>query len=205
MNWILTRSGKRIDLEQPQAIDICLDDISHHLALINRFAGATLCPYSVAQHSLFVADICEQHLGMTDPCGLLAALMHDAHEAYIGDISSPMKRALGDRMSFVEARHERAVQDRYGLRTPTAGYHDTIRRADLMALATEKRDLMPRVGPSWDVLTEIDPVGNVNLLERVGMAWDDWRQAFCDRFHEYNLARVQRAGAMAGQVSESFV
>lgn len=83
MAKMLTVSGKRIDLLNPDMSQIDIEDIAHHLALINRFTGATAVPYSVAQHSCLVAEV----VGFE-------GLMHDAHEAYIQDISTPVKHAL---------------------------------------------------------------------------------------------------------------
>lgn len=66
---------------------IRIDDISHHLALTVRYNGALPWNYSVAHHSLLVADIVPEELK-------LAALLHDAPEAYTGDLVSPAKKLL---------------------------------------------------------------------------------------------------------------
>ena len=204
MSWLLTASGVPFSIGRANAVDVNLTDVAHHLALINRFCGATTRPYSVAEHSLLVAEICERDFGMTDPSGLLAALMHDAHEAYFGDISTPVKHHLGEEARVLEWSLERAVQDRYGLRTPNVGYRDLIRRADLMALATERRDLMNPNPTPWAVLQGIDPVSWIDLRQRDGMDWTDWREAFKARFGELNLARAVRAGANPVEVIEGF-
>lgn len=191
MTWMITTTGRQFFIAQPEPDAICIDDIAHQLALSNRFNGATYRPYSVAEHSLLVAEIAERDLGLRDPCGVLAALMHDAHEAYFGDVISPVKAALGEAGRFVESRLERAVQRRYGLITPTTAYRELIRRADLMALATERRDLTAPHSTPWSMLTGIEPAGWVNLHDRDAFDWRDWRQAFADRFHELNFRRVQ--------------
>jgi len=67
--------------------DICIEDIAHHLALINRFNGATKRPISVAQHSVYVARLCWDLSWETQ----LQALLHDATEAYLGDITKWLK------------------------------------------------------------------------------------------------------------------
>jgi len=203
MSWILTATGVPFRIGRAHAADVKLADVAHHLALINRFCGAASRPYSVAEHSLLVAEICERELGMSDPSGLLAALMHDAHEAYFGDISTPVKQHLGEEARVLEWSLERAVQERYGLRTANAGYHDQLRRADRMALATERRDLMPAHPTPWAVLHGIEPVGWIDLRQRAGMGWQDWRDAFMARFHELNLARAIRAGANAVDAMEA--
>jgi len=86
MTWMLTKSGRKVDLLNPKPDMICLDDIAYHLARINRFSGATSEPWSVAQHSIFAAALAE-----ADDHGaysVLWTLLHDAHEAYTGDTST---------------------------------------------------------------------------------------------------------------------
>jgi hypothetical protein len=191
MTWSLTFSASRFDLGRPKADDVNLTDISHHLSVINRFSGATIRPYSVAEHSLLVADIAELELRLPR-AGVLAALMHDAHEAYLGDITWPVKQMLGERLQVLEASLERAVQMRYGLRTWAHTYREQIRSADRRALATERRDLMPAHEDPWSVLIGIEPVSWVDLTssERCDRTWQEWRTAFVDRFAELNFGRV---------------
>jgi hypothetical protein len=202
MTWSLTFSASRFDLGRPKADDVNLTDISHHLSVINRFSGATIRPYSVAEHSLLVADIAERELRLPR-AGVLAALMHDAHEAYLGDITWPVKQMLGAHLQILEASLERAVQMRYGLRTWSHTYRDLIRSADRRALATERRDLMPAHDEPWSVLTGVEPVTWVDLTssERCDCTWQEWRTAFVDRFAELNFGRVnehvERHGAAA--------
>ena len=74
---MVTASGNEVDLRYPRTNCITLADISHHLAQINRFTGACRRPYSVAEHSLLVLDICQRTMHM-DVHGWMAALMHDA-------------------------------------------------------------------------------------------------------------------------------
>jgi len=78
--------------------DIHIVHIAHNLSLINRFAGAI--PYSVAEHCLLCSSMVQQLVPELDPTKLatlqLCALLHDAHEAYIGDIIKPVADILGD-------------------------------------------------------------------------------------------------------------
>jgi uncharacterized protein len=79
---------------------------------------------------------------------------------------------------------------------PHAHHHSTIRLADLMALATEWRDLMPAHPAPWAVLDGIEPVGWMRLMapERVAMTWEDWRDRWLDRYHELDFARREALG-----------
>ena len=75
-------SGTIIDLAAPDHRDIHIADIARHLSRINRYTGAV--DYSVAQHSVLLYEM----------LGTREALLHDAHEAYIGDVSTPLKTLL---------------------------------------------------------------------------------------------------------------
>jgi hypothetical protein len=80
-------SGATIDLIDPDWRVIRLDDIGVALARLVRFSGQSPCPLSVARHSIAVA--------LDAPSSLrLAALLHDAHEAFTGDVTRPMRAVL---------------------------------------------------------------------------------------------------------------
>ena len=104
---ILLRSGNYFDLQDPSASRFEVTDIAHALSNICRFTGHTQRFYSVAEHSV----ICSH---MVPPEDAMAALMHDASEAFIGDVSTPLKSLLPDYKS-VERRVEQAVWSRLGL------------------------------------------------------------------------------------------
>lgn len=92
MTWIYTNSGQRVYLDRPDPEVVRLEDIAA-LAHLCRYVGQSPRFYSVAEHSLLVASILPPPLA---PYGLL----HDGHEAYLGDISAPLKRALVFDMSY---------------------------------------------------------------------------------------------------------
>ena len=167
---------------------------AHSLALTNRFNGHTERPYSVAEHSLLVCQAMGTEFAITDPWTLLAALMHDAHEAYTGDLSAPMKQLIGPAWAVEETRIQRSVLKRFNLTTAYAATRQVIHVADMIALATERRDLMPPLGPDWPCLSGVSPLPYVHLLhDRQGMTPSDWKQAFIDKFEELDFARQQRA------------
>jgi uncharacterized protein len=142
-HWIQTFTGLAFDLGDPKPEQVAIEDIAHALAMIPRYAGHCRFHYSVAQHSVMVASI----VAATDPTLTLAALLHDAAEAYLGDWSSPLKALMRDEgpnqlPPKLEARVERVIGERFGV---DLSRNHTIKAADLVALATEKRDLF---GPS---------------------------------------------------------
>jgi len=189
MTWMLTSTGQAVDLRFIGAPDISVLDIAHHLSQINRYTGAARRPYSVAEHSLLVCEILQSECGVRNPRVLLAALMHDAHEAYTSDLSTPMKQVVGEAWRREEARAEYAVQERFGLVSVVAQHRDVLRWADLTALSTERAALMPKAGPAWPATTSHPPIDWWDFDARAKFTWTDWRQAFLDRFAELNYER----------------
>lgn len=189
MTWMLTATGASVDLKWMDGDTISLLDIAHHLAQINRYTGACVRPYSVAEHSLLVVQLLE-HDGYTAPDLLQAALMHDAHEAYTNDLSSPMKEVLGDVWDREEARIQGSVLSRFNLLAATRRWRDVIKRADMVALSTERQQLLPPSGPEWPCMRSHPPARWVDLGARAGFDWADWRQAFIDKFAELQELRA---------------
>lgn len=187
---MVTAMGNEVDLRYPNTITITLGDISHHLAQINRFCGACRRPYSVAEHSLLVLDICQRTMHM-DVHGWMAALMHDAHEAYTNDVSTPAKAEAGEGWRNFEGRMERTVRAAFALHTASHRWAAQIKQADLIALATERAQLLPAAPSLWPCLVHVQPAEWVNLMapERCAMTWADWRQQFKDAADALDYAR----------------
>lgn len=144
MSWILTRSGRQFDLLNPTADMICTHDIAHALARLCRFNGHTHTHYSVAQHSLIVCSLVPQK-------DQLPALIHDATEAYLGDMTRPLK-ALMPEYREIELRVWHAICDFFNIEPILP---ESVIRADMVALATERRDLMPQHPGEWECLKGI--------------------------------------------------
>ena len=129
-------SGRRLDLLDPSPDDIAIEDIAHGLARVARWNGQTRGPhaFSVAQHSVLVADImlaCDAGLSRE---GRLAALLHDAPEYVIGDLISPFKAAIGLDYKAFEERLLAAIHARFRLPHPLlSDLQAAIKRADRIA------------------------------------------------------------------------
>lgn len=189
--------GQEVSLAYPRTDDAAIERIAHHLSTINRFTGGACRPYSVAEHSLLVADIARDHL-MLDAHGQLAALMHDAHEAYTNDQSTPSKHEIGPGWDIFEERFADLVATRFQFRSARLCYQREVRAADRIALATERCQLLPNTQPCgtpstpWPVLARVAPA-SVDLLspERDAMTWRQWRDAFINRFVALDAERRQ--------------
>jgi len=110
-------SGRRLDLLDPSALDIEIEDIAHGLARVARWNGQTSGAhiFSVGQHALLVECIARLREPNLDRRLRLAVLLHDAPEYVIGDMITPFKAVIGDSYRAVEARLHVAVRLRFGL------------------------------------------------------------------------------------------
>jgi len=141
---LLTFTGRTIDMLDPKPSDIVLEDIAHCLAVQARFNGHFAgWHYSVAEHSVHVADLLR---GWGEPTDVQrAGLMHDAAEAYVGDLIGPMKKALralaGGPSGFdeIERRWSLAIGGRFGVALEPMS--DSVKLADLAQFAQEDFEL----------------------------------------------------------------
>lgn len=166
---ILTASGNYFNFIEPAGNAVLVTDIAHALSHVCRFAGHTREFYSVAQHSVLASRI-------VPPEDALAALFHDATEAYIGDVARPLKQLLPD-YKAIEARLQADIFAKLGL---PAELPASVKRADLILLATEQRDLMPAHDDEWALIADVEP-----LAERIE-PWSCWVACtmFLDRYRE---------------------
>ena len=158
--WILTFTGRKFWPLDPRAEDVCIEDIAHALSLKCRFTGHCREFYSVAQHSVLVSHYVADRGG--DAALQLAALLHDAGEAYLPDVARPIK----SRIDVLQIRKGqpgitgtipfRAAEDdlmsviEFALGLESAvSRHRMIKEADVALLLSERRDLMPPEEHCW--------------------------------------------------------
>lgn len=147
--YIQTAFGNRYSLLYPDPDQILLREVAHALSNICRFTGHTREFYSVAQHSVLIARIMRDE--GRDPMTVRAALMHDAHEAFVGDVPTPLKAALrarGPGFDHMETLAKKAISKRF--RTPVQ-LPLAVRQADLRMLMTESAQLLfgGPMGKGW--------------------------------------------------------
>lgn len=137
--WLGTASGNVIDLLDPDPSQFTIEDIATGLSNIARFNGQTNQWYSVAEHSIHVSELLPKHLK-------LQGLLHDATEAYLCDVPSPLKSLLGEAYKAIERRLAGAIGLTLGV--DLINLHESTKRADLTMLFSE-RDMLQPDGPDW--------------------------------------------------------
>ena len=136
--WITTYTGKHFHYLNPTSDEICIMDIAHHLSLLCRFTGACKTFYSVGEHSIRVANILPPRLK-------LAGLLHDAAEAYMNDISRPIK--CTHKLALTEKGILDVISQVFDINCDVP----EVKEADNILLATEGRDLMNNTN-DWEPL-----------------------------------------------------
>lgn len=176
-----TASGVRFDLEQPQAAMVNIDDIAWSLARQSRYLGHTKGePYNVALHSVWVADYLLRRT-CSDRLALLG-LLHDAHEAYCGDIIRPMADALGPTdLPSIKWVIQKAVWEAVGITPPADNEQRLINTADEQALIFEAHRLTYSRGEDWDLPAADGTAVKVPLTLSSG--WKHDYQWFLKHYH----------------------
>lgn len=140
---IETYTGVMFNIVDPDMDDINIEDIAHSLSMQCRFTGHCKEFYSVAEHSVAVADYLIKKYD--DRKLALAGLLHDASEAYLSDLASPLKYQL-EHYDIIEMNLHAHLENRFNidLRDPR------IKEADTALLSQETRQLMFSKGDAWD-------------------------------------------------------
>lgn len=131
-SWFFTFSGTVCDVQNPRRSVVSLVDIAHSLSMQCRFNGHVRQFYSVAQHSVFVSRI-------VPSVWAAEALLHDASEAYLGDIIRPLKQQL-DSYRRLEEIWEIVIGSVFSL-CSDSDVVAAVKLADRIALATERKYL----------------------------------------------------------------
>lgn len=171
-DWIVTYSGKKFWPLEPRPQDIDIVDIAHHLSNICRFTGAVSQFYSVAQHSVLVSKLCDNHP--------LFGLLHDGSEAYLCDVATPVKQSdLFAEYRAAESHLQRMILLHFGIRNGDTP--DEVKSADMAMGIIEGLSFMPKAhGAFWT---------DNAFPHREGMRLAAWspgvaKARFLDRFDE---------------------
>ena len=157
---ILVRSGEYLDPLNPNENRLHLTDIAHGMSNVCRFSGQPVRFYSVAQHTLLVAAL----LSVVDPNAFLTreaqllALFHDASEAYLGDVATPIKQhPAWTTYREYERRLQEVIERKYVLphaRVDLEPFRESVKQADILAFVFEAKHLMGR-DYSWMLMPGI--------------------------------------------------
>ena len=170
--WIQTYTGKKFSFVDPQPESIDIFDIAHSLSNQCRFNGHCKSFYSISQHSMHVSDLCSEKLAGQ-------GFAHDFSEAVLGDVSSPLKSVLeklsDSRYTEFVKKIEKVFAYKFGFPYPL---DREVRYFDLVALATEKRDLMSHEPEPWCKLPPAD------RLEIIPIGVESAKGMFLKRYRE---------------------
>lgn len=202
MTWLQTGSNRAFDLLRPDPAQVDFEvDIPEALARLARYTGHVRPgPYSVAQHCVIGADIV-----FRDTCDREAAaafLLHDAHEAYLGDIATPIALALGlmvaEAGAFAEigpsvfrsalrnlkARLDAAIYGAAGIGAGQVAYADLISDYDLRMLATERVHLLGKSPQPWNA--PVEAARPLRLVGGLGVwPWPKAADEYRERLRRY--------------------
>jgi hypothetical protein len=183
--WMQMASGRAWSLLQPAPEHVHWPDFAESLAKICRFNGHCTHFYSVAQHCCHVADILPPNLR-------LRGLLHDAHEAVTGDTIYPVKMALkvlneADMAAYMEYVNTCAIYTAAGEPIDDHQGDRIVKQADLVMLATERRDVMAPAHLPWDALPDPAP------MRIKPWPWPKAMEEWLDRLNRY-LPHDKRGG-----------
>jgi 5'-nucleotidase len=178
--YLQTVSGRWVNPFDPQPDQLDAGDIARALANQCRFGGHSRVFYSVAQHSVLVSELVEQRGG--DAEDAFAALMHDATEAYLGDMPHPLKHRspLGAAFKAAEMQLGQAIRARFRIKPDV----QEIKRVDSALLATERRAFSAEHW-HWPELDGVEPLE----LELEAWSPDEAAGAFARRYAELDARR----------------
>jgi hypothetical protein len=153
MTWTQTYSGRAVNLLRPQAADIAFEDVAHHLAYAHRFNGAI--EYTNAQHSILVASIVWQVTKSEE--ATIHGLLHDGHEAPMGDVIGPLRAALkvliGDAfkqaLGLITSNIDAAIREAFNLDKPSDEIVRQVVSADQRALFIERAMFLAPPPAPW--------------------------------------------------------
>ena len=168
--WIQTFTGKKFYPAYPRIEDIDIEDIAHSLSMQCRFTGHCKTHYSIAQHSVYVSYFATNKL---------QGLLHDASEAYISDISSPVKRTKYlEQYKVLESIIQKKIYEKFNVDLIDG---DDIKQADMLMLAIETKSLIDNINPDWKFSMETPPFNIIELSPK------EAKKLFLDRFNELIL------------------
>lgn len=155
-DWMQSNYGNKIYPLDPNPDEIHIEDITNCLSKICRYAGHTNEFYSVAEHSTIMARVFPEHAKI--------ALLHDAAEAYFGDLPRPIKSMIPEFKKY-EHKMLNCIFEKFNVGTTVEESADIIEEMDIYMLAMEfyspKVMYNPKVLAPWECIADISPPFNL--------------------------------------------
>lgn len=174
-DWMQTWMGGAFYILDPRASEVHIQDIAHALSMLCRYNGHTSKFYSVAEHSVTLSYA-------VAPGNALAALFHDASEAYLGDMIRPLKR-YDDFYKEVERNLMRVIMNKFHI----THIPQQVKDYDTRILVDERDALMATPPQPWFANENVRPLG----VKIVGYEPRRARTMFLNRYRELEKARVK--------------
>jgi hypothetical protein len=176
---IETFSGRLWDYASPAVHDVELSDVATSLSFTCRYGGFIDRYYSVAEHACYTAQLLTEW--RSDRSVVLAGLHHDTHEAYLGDVPSPLKRLLGDAYVDLARTHDAVIAEWLGI-DPELFSHPDVKTADATLLRWESSFMKYSrgIGEHWG---QADLPRNVPMWFHPGAMPADARERFVSWHH----------------------
>lgn len=162
--------GSMFNFIEPDPAAVTVENIAAALSKQCRFAGHVKRFYSVAEHYVRGSYLC------ADP---LAFLLHDASEAFVVDVPTPLKVLLSG-YAETEGRVQDVIMEKFDVELSQA----CVKHTDLVMLATEKRDLTPPSPYAWAILDGIEPTDRFGNLACQSGRPETWERLYVERFQE---------------------
>jgi hypothetical protein len=224
-NSIETVSGLYVDVANPDPKTILINDVAWATSRLARFAGHTLSEeiWSIAQHAMFVEylvdlvmseDGVQLHWSLTEwlmSKGLVGeyrdgkfskqltrmhALIHDAPEAYLVDMPTPVKRhpLIQAPYKELEGKMEQAILIAFNLPAASKLEHEIVKWADMLALRIETACLIPSRGRGWGIVMPRMNHVDMYLMPKV-KHWKLVCHEFLERYEQLHLELNPHMGA----------
>ena len=170
--YIETYTGKKFYFLNPLCSDIDIIDIAHSLSMQCRYTGHAKEFFSIAEHSILVAELCSDE-------NKLWGLLHDGSEAYLTDVASPIKPFLKNYKKMEKVLMD-AICTKYGLKTSMP---EEVHIADMEVLRSEASKLMTSKGADWKINQNNDsPIIDLNIQ---CMSPFEAKIKFIEKFYDY--------------------
>lgn len=177
-NWIQTFTGKKFFPLDPDPSSIDIKDIAHALSMLCRYVGHVSRFYSVAEHSVRISRKLEERGYSVNV--IRWGLMHDASEAYLGDVSRPVKHQIAlAGYRDAESNLQEMIAKRFGISREEPF---VVRNIDTEILGTEAHYLKSPVHPDWYTQVKLAPAWRLSLFDKLGWSPKRAEAEFLERF-----------------------